>query len=700
MKLIIAEKPSMAKDIASVLGAKNKKTGYFEGNGYAVAYAYGHLVEITNPQATNKWSEDPMPILSDFTLTPKKSGISQLNVLKKLLGEASEIICATDAGREGELIFRYIYHWAGCKKPFKRLWISSLTQSAIQAGFSNLKPGTQYDNLYLAAKARNEADWYVGVNATRALTLGINNKEVFSLGRVQTPTLAIICKRFLEHKNFVSEPFFTLVLKTQKDGTSFVIKPSQKFLTSEDAERVKNSLGSATYYTVTEVNKKEKKELQPLLYDLTGLQKKASSKYGITPDKTLEIAQKLYESKFITYPRTGSSYISNDVFDTVPELILVCKSLDLGINTSYYQSTGITLSKRSVDSSKVTDHHALLPTNILPNLDMLTKYEKIIYTMIVSRVFEAFHKECIKDVTEVRIDVPEIGECKVIGSTIKQAGWREVLKSDKETEDSDEIGEETSLPQMVAGDKLPNDGIDIIADKTKPKPLLTDATLLDFMETAGREIEDEKLKEAIKDCGLGTPATRDSIISKLIDKNYIVREKKKLIPTEKGLATYEIVKDKTIASPELTGSWERQLNNMAIGRYVYETFMKEIKTYAKNLVEEFLVTKSISIKSQKQLDSEAMPICPKCKTKNIRLFEKGIGCPDKECGFVLWRKIAGKELSDIQMKTLADKGKTSAIDGFVSSKTNKPFKAILKLKSDYTIEFEFAENKPSKNTKK
>jgi len=711
MKLIIAEKPSVAKDIGSVLGATQKQNGYFEGNGYKVAYAYGHLVEISNPQATSKWIEDPLPMLGEFDLIPKKSGMAQLNVLKKLLFEASEIICATDAGREGELIFRYIYAWAGCKKPFKRLWISSLTPTAIKEGFAKLKPAADYDDLYHAAKARSESDWYVGINATRALTLAVNNREVFSLGRVQTPTLAIVCRRYLENKNFVSEPFFTLALKTQKGGTQFVIKPSQKFPTNEAAEAIKNGLSGVEYYTVKKVSKKEKTEAQPLLYDLTALQKKASSKYGITPDKTLEIAQKLYESKFITYPRTGSQYVSVDVYDTIRRLISACLPLDLGINTSYYRNTGasfylqangVPLSKRSVDNSKVTDHHAILPTDVTPDLDSLSKPEKVIYTMIVARMFEAFHLPCIKDVTEVKIDVTTIGDCKVTGSVMKQAGWREVLMSDQTADETEaeKSDEETALPQMAAGDLLPNEGVDIIADKTKPKPLLTDATLLGYMETAGKEIEDEAVKEGVKDCGLGTPATRDSVITTLIERHYIVREKKKLIPTEKGLATYKIVKEKTIASPELTGTWEKKLLEMSLGKCEYGEFMQKIKIYTTSLVDELSAVENVSVKSQRTLEMEAMPLCPKCKTKHVRLFQKGIGCSDRECGFVIWRKVASKELTDGQLKIFVEKGQTSVIKGFTSTKTGKEFSASLKLKDDFTTEFIFDNSKKKKLTNK
>jgi DNA topoisomerase-3 len=644
-------------------------------------------------------------MLGDFSLVPNEKTFAQLKVLKGLEKKCSKIICATDAGREGELIFRYIYHYLGSSKPFDRLWISSLTPQAIKEGFNNLKPGTDYDDLYLAAKARSESDWYVGINATQALTIAVGNGDLFSLGRVQTPTLCMVCRRYEEHKNFVSEPFWTLLLKTEKNGTWFVIKPAVKFSDESKATEKKNALLEVQNYTVKDVCVKEKKEVQPLLFDLTGLQKKASAKFGITPDKTLQIVQKLYESKFLTYPRTGSQYISDDVFATVGKLISACLPLDLGLNTSYYKKSGYELSKRSVNNSKVTDHHAILPTEITPDVSELTKEEFNIYKMVVQSMFESFHGHCIKDVTEVVIDVPTIGDCKVIGSIVKHAGWREVAGNtgaEKKKENDEISDEEMSLPVMAVGDLLPNRGIDIVADKTKPKPLLTDASLLDFMETAGKEIEDESLKEAIKDCGLGTPATRDSIITGMLDKMYIVREKKNLIPTEKGLGVYHIIKNKSIASPQMTGDWEKRLSDMSLGKYDYWQFMDDIKEYVVGLVVELSLVENGGVKSSREIKDEQMPLCPKCRSNHVRFFEikekniGGISCTDRECGFVVWKEVFGKKLTDSQLKTLVAKGHTSVIDGFVSKTSGKNFNAGLKLNSEFKTEFVFDNPLPKK----
>ena len=369
MKVVIAEKPSMARDIARVLGATAGKDGYLEGNGYRVTWAFGHLIEIYNPEAEGKWDIERLPILGSFTLQPKKDVGKQIKVIQQLFSSTDEIICACDAGREGELIFRYIYHYLKCSKPFRRLWISSLTDTAIKEGFASLKPGREYDTLFDAARARSEADYYVGINATRALTLSVNNNEVFSLGRVQTPTLAIICHRFLENKNFVPTPFWTLRVKTEKDSVDFVVRRKESYTDKAQAEADFARLNSEKTLSVNSVETKEKQENPPLLYDLTALQKAANEKHSMTPDKVLQIAQSLYESKYLSYPRTGSCYISDDVFATIPELIAKCCGIDTpGINAFYYQNSP-SLSKGCVNAAKVTDHHALLPTGNLPDLD-------------------------------------------------------------------------------------------------------------------------------------------------------------------------------------------------------------------------------------------------------------------------------------------------------------------------------------------
>jgi DNA topoisomerase-3 len=693
MKVVIAEKPSMGRDIARVIGATSGRDGYMEGKGYKVTWAFGHLVGLAHRTATNKWTEDPLPLMDDFILQPKPDVSKQINTIETLFKEADEIIVATDAGREGELIFRYLYHYLECKKPFRRLWISSLTDEAIKKGFNELKSGKEFDNLYFAAKARSESDWLVGVNATRALTLSVNNGEVFSLGRVQTPTLAVICKRYLDNKEFVSEPFWSLFLKTEKNGIAFKAKYNANFKVKSEADVVYGKIANISDFTVKTIETKEKKEAPPLLYDLTGLQKAASKKYGITPDVTLKICQSLYENKYLSYPRTGSCYIPDDVFATVPNLIKQCKTLDIpNVNTSFYD-TSPALSKNCVNASKVTDHHGLLPTDNIPDLEKLTKPERTVFTMVVTRLFEAFHEKCIKDVTSVVITAGDY-DFNTTGVDVKQAGWREVVKpTSKEKEEAENEASETegdvNLPLLSIGENLPNKGIEMKEGKTKPLPLFTDATLLGYMETAGKECTDEHEREAMKDCGIGTPATRDAIISNLLEKLYIVREKKSLVPTEKALATYEIIKEKAIGSASMTGNWEKLLLDIQNGCLSYDKFMYNICEFTKQLTAE-LSKIEVSIKSQKQILEELMPLCPKCKERHLRLFEKGIGC-NKECGFVLWRTVAKKSLTDAQLIALAEKRTTSLIKGF-TSKTGQLFDAKIVLKDDLTTGFEFNNN--------
>jgi DNA topoisomerase-3 len=697
MKVVIAEKPSMGRDIARVIDATSGRDGYMEGNGYQVTWAYGHLVELAHRTATNKWASDPLPLSDDFILQPKPDVDKQLNTIKTLFDAADEIICATDAGREGELIFRYLYHYLGCRKPFRRLWISSLTDEAIKKGFSELKPGAAFDNLYAAAKARSESDWLVGVNATRALTLAVNNGEVFSLGRVQSPTLAMICKRYLDYKNFVSEPFWSLFLQTEKNGMAFKAKYNTTFKAKSEAEAIRNAIANLPDCVVKTVETKEKKESQPLLYDLTGLQKAASQKHNITPDVTLKICQSLYENKYLSYPRTGSCYIPDDVFATIPGLIQKCKSLVViskFLNVSFYDNPDRMLSKNCVNASKVTDHHGLLPTSMTPDLETLTKQERTIYTMIVTRLFEAFHEKCIKDITAAVITVGEY-DFHAKGVVIKQAGWREVqMDTTKDGDNKEEEAEAAAqLPSLQAGENIPNKSIEIKEGKTKPLPLFTDATLLGYMETAGKECADGQEREAMKDCGIGTPATRDAIISNLLDKLYIFREKKNLVPTEKALATYTIIKEKAIGSAAMTGNWEKRLSDIQNGTLNYAAFMEGIRDFTKQLTAE-LSGVQVNIKSEKQSLEELMPLCPKCKERHLRIFEKGMGCR-KECGFVVWRTVAKKNLTDAQLIALVEKGTTPLIKG-LTAKTGKLFDAKIILKTDFTTGFVFDNNVKTK----
>ncbi|WP_165045529.1 DNA topoisomerase 3 [Dysgonomonas sp. ZJ709] len=583
MIAIIAEKPSVGKDIARVLGADVKKDGYYQGNGYLVTWGYGHLVSLALPEeyGSNSYDIDNLPIIpSSFKLVIKQTKITkgyktdpgaknQLSVIKYVFSKCSKIIVATDAGREGELIFRNIYNYLKCRKPFSRLWISSLTDSAIKTGFENLKEGSAYDSLYLSAQARSQADWLVGINASRALCIMTDNGNN-SLGRVQTPTLALICKRYTEHVNFKPEPFWQAVVKLKKGDVIFPVQYKENFLDQQVAENLFKEMKKYTVGKVVKVEKKASKQQAPLLHDLTSLQKTANIRHGFSADKTLSLAQKLYESKLISYPRTGSQYIPQDVFETIPALIDVLTTHSFFSQYATYL-TLMKLNTRSVDDKKVTDHHALLITENKAN--KLSDDERIIYEMIAGRILEAFSIPCLKDVTDVEVSLDNM-VFKTKGSIIKEKGWRNVFNN---PDDDDEKETDHLLPPLQEGDYLPIESFNLLQKSTKAKPLFTEASLLAAMETAGKEIEDKELSLAIKDCGIGTPATRASIIETLFNREYIDRHKKTLLPTKKGMALYKIVKTMQIADVEMTGSWEQALLQIENKPEYYTSFMGGIK---------------------------------------------------------------------------------------------------------------------------
>lgn len=531
---IIAEKPSVAREIARIVGATERAESYLKGNGYYVTWAFGHLVMPALPEGygIKGFHRDNLPIIPPvFTLVPRQvkgekgykpdnGVVAQIKIIARLFRESDKIIVATDAGREGELIFRYLYEYIGCATPFDRLWISSLTDKAIREGLENLKSGAEYDKLYYAAKARSEADWLVGINATQAITVAAG-RGTYSLGRVQTPTLAMICDRYWENKRFVPEPVFQLHLSTDGTADGEVVKFSsiEKWKEKEPAETAYGIAKECGKIIVTHVEHKETVQEAPLLYDLTTLQKEANTKHGFSAEQTLSIAQKLYEAKLITYPRTGSRYISEDVFAEIPALLLTLKN-----NPAWggYISGMGDLSRRSVDDTKITDHHALLVTEV--KTQHLGAEERIIYDMIAGRMLEAFGERCIKDVTTVAAECGGVA-FSIKGSVIRQAGWRGVYQQSEETE-------EVTLPEWKEGYTLPVKGCSLTEGKTKPKPLHTEATLLSAMQTCGKELEDEQMRQSLKECGIGTPVTRAAIIETLFRREYMVRQKKSLVPTE------------------------------------------------------------------------------------------------------------------------------------------------------------------------
>ena len=588
MKTIIAEKPSVAREIARIVGATKREEGYFEGGGYAVTWAFGHLVQLAMPDGygVRGFVRDNLPIIPDtFTLVPRQvrtekgykpdSGVvSQIKVIKRLFDASEQIIVATDAGREGELIFRYLYHYTGSTTPFVRLWISSLTDKAIREGLRNLEDGGKYDNLYLAAKARSESDWLVGINGTQALSIAAGH-GTYSVGRVQTPTLAMVCERYWENRRFTPEAFWQLHIATDGcDGKVVKFSSSEKWKSKEPATELYNKVKATGFATVTKAERKEKTEDTPLLYDLTTLQKEANAKHGFTAEQTLEIAQKLYEKKLITYPRTGSRYIPEDVFAEIPKLLAF-------IGTQHEWKDKVRAkaipTRRSVDGGKVTDHHALLVTGEKPLF--LSKEDNTIYQMIAGRMVEAFSEKCVKDVTAVMAECAGV-EFTVKGSVIRQAGWRAVY--------GEENKEETTIPGWQEGDTLTLKASSITEGKTKPKPLHTEATLLSAMETAGKLVDNDELRDALKENGIGRPSTRAAIIETLFKRHYIRKERKNLIATPTGVELIQLIREDLLKSAELTGIWEKKLREIERRSYDAATFLNELKQMVADIVNSVL----------------------------------------------------------------------------------------------------------------
>lgn len=687
---IIAEKPSVARDIARIVGADSKQDGYMEGNGYLVTWAMGHLIALAMPETYgfSAYKAEDLPIRPNpFQLVVRQvrkdkdyisdpAALKQLKVIRSCFDKVDRIIVATDAGREGELIFRYIYSYLNCRKPFDRLWISSLTDRAIREGLSNLKGGSHYDNLYHSAKARSEADWLVGINASRALSIA--RRGGYSLGRVQTPTLAMVCRRYIENRDFSSAPYWKLSAFTEKEGMSLKAVGCKDYENEASAQTALAALRSQSRLKVESVAKQVAHISPPLLYDLTALQKEANRRHGFSADKTLSIAQSLYEKKITTYPRTGSRYISEDVFEEVPVLL---RKIDKALSNP--------LNRHSVDNAKVTDHHAIIPTGETPS--GLSVDEATIYQMIVTRFLEAFSPDSEEERMQVKFTD---GTNTFTWKACRQIslGWKDVQQgADTQNENGKENEEQTlsALPSLTEGEVLSLLNAEITEHKTKPKPLYTEATLLSAMENAGKDVEDAESKKAMAECGIGTPATRANIIETLILRDYIRRNKKAIIPTEKGLAVYEIVKDKKIANAEMTGSWELALAAIEARQMPAEKFAQGINSYVGTICEELL---ALAPQVQKSYPTYH---CPKCGNESVGIYTKVAKCRHEGCDFHIFREVCGTLLTEGNIRDLITTGRTPVLKG-LTSKAGKKFNARLVLKDDYTTTFEFEQNKKRK----
>lgn len=706
-KVIIAEKPSVAAGIAKIVGAstphRDGPTGYLEGGGYRVTWAFGHLVGLKNPEQMG-FSSTALPIMPEKWETKilgkrgkdGKEAVDpmvkkQMATIERLFNGADSIIVATDAGREGELIFRYIYEYLGCTTPFTRLWISSLTDEAITKGLRELKPGKEYDALSDAAHARSEADWRVGYNASRALRIFSGYKGAVSLGRVQTPTLGMICQRYEDNKNFVPTPFWQISVNTAKGNSQFTVLSEQKYSQEQTARMELQRVNNAGELKVTKVEKKQTSTKPPLLYDLTSLQRAANSKYGLTADQTLKIAQTLYEKKFTTYPRTGSRYVPEDVFKTIPGLLQKISSYpELGRHAAAL--AGKKLCRKSVNDSKVTDHHALLPTGVLPS--GLSDTEEKIYRLICGRMIEAFGEDSVADVTNVTLDAGGV-VFKAHGSVPVYLGWKAVFgteAAEDKKEDADDDSADGMLPELREGERLPVQKAEVLQKTNKPLPIYTDSSLLGEMETCGKKIDDETLREAMKDVGLGTPATRAATIEALINREYIERKAKKLLPTEKGMSIWNMVKGRKISDVQLTGEWERDLALVEQGKIDVRQFNSANEKFTLEIIDDL----KANCKPIEAGASEKPRNCPRCHKPMVNL-KFSLTCTNDECKLRIPKEILGKKLPQKAIDLLADGNQTMEIDGF-TGKSGKKFKAVLRFNEEFKLEFCFGDKpQPSGN---
>jgi DNA topoisomerase-3 len=709
MKLIITEKPSVARDIAKILKINSRHSGYFEGNGFQISWAFGHLIEMHHPDQYDPkythWKLHELPIIPETFqrgIIQNEGAQTQYQVISKLMThpQTTQVICATDAGREGELIFRLIYELANCQLPVKRLWISSQTDAAIKAGFKALKPGSDYDALYASALSRSEADWLIGINATRAYTIKFSKGSgVMSIGRVQTPVLKMIIDRYVANINFVSETFYEILVTVTHPNGNFEakwFKEKQDRLQSHDmATKVITDIEGSPDGIILNVTEKTKTENPPLLYDLTELQRDANKRYKYSADQTLKTAQALYEKhKIITYPRTSSRYLSTDIVSQLPTRLNNLSSHDsFRSYASEIQTNNWSISTRMIDNKKITDHHAIIPTEKNMNLDNLNREERHIFDLIATRFLSAFYPNCIKDHTEI------ITQCgahffKSTGTVIKQLGWRTLTDSDSNKPTKRSATKRSNTTDIILPIVLPKDRVmcqtpALKKGQTKAPPLHTESSILGAMETAGKTIQDDELRQALKACGLGTPATRAQIIERLIQVKYIERKKNTLIPTEKGHYIIQNIHHAELTSPELTGEWEQKLNSIANKTYKRSQFMTEIKAFTTKIISDLTTSSPTNAPNQTVIGECPNPDC----SGKIVETPKAYSCSEwktTQCPAVIWKTIASKLITPTIAKTLLKNGKTDTIKGF-KTKNGDTFSAPLALING-KVEIKFGES--------
>jgi DNA topoisomerase-3 len=700
--LVIAEKPSVGRDLARILpgpfekksGAGEKTERWLEGPEHIISWAVGHLVQLAEPDEYDdkfkKWRMADLPIVpAKFKLVVRdERSQKQMSVVKTLLrrDDVDLVINACDAGREGELIFAYLFEKAGAKKPVQRLWLNSMTNDAMREGFNNLRDGEELSKLQDAARSRSEADWIVGMNATRAATIRLRSSfdGAVSLGRVQTPTLAILTRREEEIRAFVPEPYWLVDAQFDAEGNRayegrFHAGAQPRIATAEEAEAVA-AAARGQRGEITKLEKTKRTEKAPLLYDLTSLQREANTRYGFSARRTLGAAQRCYEEhKALTYPRTSSRYLTSDM---VPELKEVAGHV--GEHPEYSKGaqyvTGLDLLPlgRVVDDAKVGDHHAIIPTNSSHKLEKMGDDDRRIYDMVARRFLAAFHPEAIFENTRVETTVAE-HIFRTRGKVLVVPGWRGVygeLADDGGARDEEDEGRDQSLPKLEKGESVATRAIEVLAKETKPPRRYSDASLLGAMETAGKLVDDDELREVMKESGIGTPATRAAIIERLIDVGYIERDGRSLVPTEKGMNVIRLLGDHPLTSPSLTGDWEQRLAAIEAGEQQRSAFMADIAKFAGFTVGDI----DAKLKDVRIPRANLGP-CPICG-RDIVENRKGYSCWGREdpgCGFVIWKSKAGKNLAPAVAKELIARGKTEKqVTGF-KGRSGRSFRARLAL---------------------
>ncbi|MFZ3575271.1 DNA topoisomerase 3 [Tenacibaculum finnmarkense] len=694
MKVCIAEKPSVAKEIANILGANTKRDGYFEGNGYAVTYTFGHLCTLLEPKDYKphwkSWDLNNLPMLPEHfnTKVTGDQGIQkQFKIVKSLFDKADLVINCGDAGTEGELIQRWVINQAGYKGEVQRLWISSLTEEAIREGFKNLKPSKEYDNLYYAGFSRAIGDWLLGLNATRLYTVKFGGyKQILSVGRVQTPTLAMLVNRFKEIQNFKPQPYWELqtlyreTLFSYEEGRFLKKEAGQIF-----ADKVKEN-----DFEITSVTKKKGKEYAPKLFDLTGLQVYCNTKFGFSADETLKMVQKLYEMKVVTYPRVDTTFLPNDVYPKIAGIL--SKLTNFSALTKPLLGQKIKKSKKVFDDKKVTDHHAIIPTGIQNNLPY---NQQQVYDIITRRFIAVFYPESDVANTSVIGKVDDIS-FKTSGKEILSKGWRIVFEHANDSKKT----ETNVLPTFVKGEKGTHEP-SFLQKETKPPRNYTEASLLRAMETAGKQVDDDQMRELMKENGIGRPSTRASIIETLFRRKYIERQKKLVIPTETGIELIDLIDNELLKSAELTGLWEKRLKEIERGEFNAGTFIKNMKKMVDELVYEVRSStktkrlssdKQTTIKSAKKEVASKKTIvgktCPKCKKGQLLKGKTAYGCSGYKtgCNFTLPFSFMDKKISENQLIRLLNKGCTTNLKGFKSG--NDKIEGLVRFDENFNLKLE------------